>query len=265
MSLPTDVVDYILSFLQVSALESCAQSHPLLSKLVERHLYSSIILLDAPLYPWARDTCHLYLRISQLIKRISDNAHIANYVRNLTIYVTNDFGLFRSTNLEDILPIMPMFSQLRKVTFSDDTGRGLSWQRLSMKFRSAFFSTLNQQPLKDVSIRHISDFPLSLLDNCETVRSLTLHRCSYVYHEDALHISGSTTLESLSIRDCDEASLRSIIAWVQTRRVRSLEFLQRFRLLPQLLSGCVNSLTDLTLDFYHESASCIFLIMGFWS
>jgi len=61
--------------------------------------------------------------------------------------------------------------------------------------------------------------------NCETVRSLTLHRCSYVYHEDALHKSGSTTLESLSIRDCDESSLRSIIAWVQTRGVRSLEFL----------------------------------------
>ena len=259
MSLPTDIVDYILSFSQVSALESCAQSHPILSKLVERHLYSTIILHDEPLSPHVH---HLCLRISQLTKRLSDNAHVANYVRNLTIYVNSDLRLVRPTNLEDILPIMPMFSQLRKVTFSDYTGRGLSWQRLSMKFRSAFFNTLNQQPLKDVSIGHISGFPLSLLDNCETVRSLTLYRCSYVHHEGALHKPGPATLESLSIRDCDKTSLRNIIAWVRTRRVRSLEFLQRFELFPQLLSGCVNSLTDLTLDFENiESVSCIFLIM----
>ena len=257
MSLPTDVVDYILSFVEVATLQACAQSHPILSELSERHLYSDIILHDELRSP---DRNRLCLRISQLAKLLSYDAHIVNYVRNLTIYVRSYMGWVRPINVEDISSMLPMFPQLRKFTVTSRSN--CRWQQLPKKFRSAFFDTLNLRPLKDVSIERISGFPLSSLG---TMRNLTLD--TYTCHimspgsPGALHRQGSATLESLSIRNCDEMALRIITSWVRGRRVRSLKFpdLQEYKLLPQLFSGCAESLTSLDLDITVGCASCIFL------
>ena len=75
MSLPVEVLDYILSFLQseVAILQACAQSHPILSKLVEQYLYANIILHDENRYP--NNNFH-GLQIVEFINLVSDSPHI---------------------------------------------------------------------------------------------------------------------------------------------------------------------------------------------
>jgi len=159
---------------------------------------------------------------------------------------------------DDISSTLPMFSQLRKFTLCGTNHYQYRWHGLPKVFHSAFFDTLKQSPLKEVSIERISDFPLSLLDNCEAVRSLTLNECGIARSEGTLTKPGFTPLGSLSIQVFDGPSLGYIATWVGTHGVRSLRFSGLFRLLPELLSGCANTLTDLNLNAKRECASYIF-------
>ena len=84
MSLPTEVVDHILSFLQsdLAILRTCAQSHPILSKLSSRYIYAHISLHD-DLYDTVITTG---LRTSELTQTLANTPDIANHVRNLTVF-----------------------------------------------------------------------------------------------------------------------------------------------------------------------------------
>src|SRR5437660_353443 len=87
MTLPTDVVDLILSFLRSDpvALKACAQSHPILSNLSERYIYADIILYEG-----------LQVSTLKLLEGLTtsdftaESPQIANHVRILKVYLNDD-------------------------------------------------------------------------------------------------------------------------------------------------------------------------------
>ena len=87
MSLPPDVLDYILSFLQsdTATLKARSKIHPFHSKLAERYLYVNIAVHDGT-YTAKPDSNGLKFR--EIIKLLSKNPYIANYVRNLVVCIS---------------------------------------------------------------------------------------------------------------------------------------------------------------------------------
>jgi len=262
MDLPTEVLDYILSFLQseVAILEACAQSHPILSKLVERYLHANIIVDEI------RTPNNNCLGIVELRKLLSDSPYISNYVRNLTIRVRFHRKQHRLSDVAEISAILPRLSGLKTLTLCTIGDTICPWEVLPKAFRLAFLDFLNQGPPKEISIKRFFSFPLSLLDDCRTIKKLTLDGCSVVCPEGPRDKPGSTRLEHLFIRDCNDASLENIITWLQPChvQVQSLTLSRphkrqsftgpSFQGLSRLLSVCLNSLTSLNICL---SDSCV--------
>ncbi len=87
MSFPNDLLDYILSFLQSDTytLEKCTRSHPVLSKIAERHIYAEITLYDDPHPKVECCTTHNFTQI------LASKPEVVDYIRSLTIYL-KDYG-----------------------------------------------------------------------------------------------------------------------------------------------------------------------------
>ena len=175
MSLPVEVLDYILSFLQseVAILQACTQSHPILSKLVEQYLYANIILHDENRYP--NNNFH-GLQIVEFINLVSDSPHISNYVQNLAICVRFHGKQRRLLDMAQVLVILPRFSVLKTLTLCTIGNKICPWVMLHRAFRSAFLDFLNQGPPKEVSIGCLFSISLSLLDDCERIKRLNTQR-----------------------------------------------------------------------------------------
>jgi len=247
MSLPDDVLDHILSFLQSDfhALKACSQSHPKFIPLVERHLYATVTLYDN------NTISQNGLGTRQFISLLSDNPHIANYIRSLEVEVTYD--LIESVQyLEDIASVLRMCSLLNKITLKQIP---LGWAALPEAFRLAFLDCLHLSTMKAVCIIRVFGFPLKALEYAKNLKRLTL--CGWI--PDGNFIPEPSTyplLEDLSIQDCGGVTLGNVTIWPQwvQARNRSLEFLAPFDTirevgqLQSLLSSCSNIL-NLNLDF----------------
>jgi len=266
MFLPTDVVDYILSFVQsdITTLDTCSRSHPTLSKLSERYIYAKVTLHN--------NNCivnpdGLTKEISKFAQIIAKNPNIAKHVRNLKVYVDNiDPKKYKATAayLNNVASMLPTFSQLKKITLSG-FGRGscMSWHTLPVTFCQAFQCLLRVQCI-DVSILYAHFLPLSLLNDCRTLR-LTLHFCLDIqYDKGSIEDQPYQPLEHLCIQYCYE-EMEKITSWVQLRSSRSLRVTldeeSEFKdFLPQLLAACSSTLIKLDLDI---AQLCMFTSVEF--
>ena len=268
MSLPNDLVDYILSFLQSDpvTLKKCAQSHPTLDQLSERYIYANITLCD-DLDP-SKD-----LRSSEFTRILAKRPDIAKHVRSLTVRVSGNLGLeqdkTRLSHLDSAAFLLPALSGLTKLTIQErpEGWFHFSWQILPETFHQAFLHFIHAQGKKEVSICDVSFFPLSWLNNCKNVR-VTLEQCEETQYDrestkDML-LSYPEPFEHLSVRYCSETCLENTTAWLQTHNLRSLEYklgrggVEESRtFLPQALVACSNSLTNLCLDIDHYCTSSV--------
>jgi len=146
-----------------------------------------------------------------------------------------------------------MLTLLKKVKF-DGVGHCL-WQLLPVHFHQVFWNCLLLPPMEDVCISYVEGFPLSTLNDCKSLRRLTLYQCDKLRGSLGDPVSRELSLESLSIQNCGIESLPSIIAWAPTCNLRSPE-VSRIHgpdetniqvKLPTLLAKCSNTLTSLKL------------------
>ena len=268
MFLPTDVVDYILSFLQsdITTLDTCSRSHPTLSKLSEHYIYAKVTLHN--------DNCivnpdGLTKEISKFAQIIAKNPNIAKHVRNLKVYVDNiDPKKYKATAayLNNVASMLPTFSRLKKITLSGFGSRScMSWHTLPVTFYQAFQHLLRVQCMEDVSILYARFLPLSLLNDCKTLR-LTLHSCLVIqYDKGSIEDQPYQPLEHLSIQYCLYKEMEKITSWVQLRSLRSLrvtlhEQSEFKNFLPQLLAACSSTLIKLDLGIAYL---CMFTSVEF--
>ena len=261
MSLPTEVIDNILGLLQsdLVTLKTCARAHPILSQLVERHVYAEISVLDDQNRVVNADKENV-LQSSELITILSNCPYIAHYVHNLKIYIIPE----RALELGEILSMMTKFSELRKVSLVTD-GRVCSWQVLPEKFRLAFEDFLRLRSVAELCIGYISGFPLSLLDNSRVLpfKTLALEGCSGASYTGT--VAGppnpSGLVEDLHIGKCNDETLHSITAWVQTRGPSSLRLddpPDSILIFSNLIAAGSNSLTKLDIGIASGCASLSF-------
>ena len=267
MSLPNDLIDYILSFLQsdLDTLQKCAQSHSTLHKLSERYFYADIVLRDH----FGREGI-LTIEFMQLLAKRPD---IAKHVRCLTVrmsYGTSPTGY----HIKGVASLLPTFSGLTnfiiKGSYLYDCPfkSKITWPHLHGMFQEAFLDFLHTQGKKKVTVCDAVGFPLSLLNNCENVR-MTLHRCKDTQYDNEstedVSLSCRKPFEHLSLVCCSETCLKSTTAWLQTRSLRSLEYQgwpqsndkEIRQSLPRVLVACSHSLTNLCLHIEDHCTSSI--------
>ena len=238
LRLPPEILDHVFSFLKsdLSALKASASAHSLLSKLVERHLYADITVCNLE----ASDG-HSFSS-TQLLKLLSDNPHIANYVYGLHILLTNRFG-----ESSTMAPIFGQLPNLRRVILESHR---FPWELLMKQFRCAFLECLRSPSIKEVSVWGLFGFPLSGLSNCSGLKYLSVDDdCS---HFDVTSNHLFPPLESLSVSNC--RTLTGFVAWAKQGALRSLEFQATSRSyfsdLPELLEACSGTLTSLVLGLH---------------
>lgn len=254
MSLPNELVDHILSFLQsdLDNLKKCAQSHPILSKFAERYIYAKIRLYDNGRYAFG-PKC-LTLRTNEFAQVIARNPNITNHVHSLDLHVqTNVEHKAMTSYLNNVASMLPTFSRLKKITLNGGAvglASHASWHTLPEVFCQAFQRLLHLQCLKDAIIYHISFLPLYLFNNCHKTLRMTLCECVDVqYDKGSIGGQPYQPLEHLTIKFCQP--LDKITSLVQTCSLRSLRVKSEkseLVVLPQLLSSCSSTLINLDLD-----------------
>ena len=256
MSLPNDLVDYTLSFLQsdLVTLKKCAQSHPALSKLSERYIYADITLCD--------DLENSRVSTSRFTKVLAKRPDIAKYVRGLTVVCVVRETLFEQkvatdSHLQSVARLLPTFSGLTKLEIVGNGSSLFMWHELPDRFHEAFLHFLHAQGKKKVTICHAVRFPLSSLNNCRNVRMI-LDECEDTQYdkestEDAL-LSRPGPFEHLSVLRCSKTCLENTTAWLQMHGLRSLEYQRGWENDEEILWAlCSDSLKKLCL---HTSYHC---------
>ena len=252
MSLPTDVLDLILSFLQDdhAALKACLESHPIISQIAERYSYAHITVNENATI---KSEIQFDVKLAVVLSR---KPRIAKYVRSLEINIG-------SYSLSEELPTIlssDSLPRLTKIALSSGPGFCIGWQSLPESFRTAFIAFFNLPSIRGISIAWISGFPLSALNGCSKVKDLTLGWWSW----DGVNITPDDVnsplrLESLSIKRCGGQSLKRLITWAPTRHLRTLELSVLDPMdhanIPELISKCSNSLTFLTVGCASYSSS----------
>ncbi len=251
--LPPEIFDLILSYLSSDfvSLKLCAQALPFLRKLVERYLYANIAF-HADQH--SSDLESFTIDPHQFGKLLQFDQSLANHVRSLCIVipVTCFFtGTESRRSISKISWVLPLLPELTSITLKSGDNPIL-WSWLREDFRFAFTRRIQLPSVTQVRLHGIFNFPLSIFDKCKNVKSLSL---------DGRHWdSGDPStlpclpLESLQINHHAHASqsLTRIISWVNFNRIRSLNYRSvdpiSFRVLPQLLQVCSDSLVDLELD-----------------
>ena len=258
MTLPTDVVDLILSFLQSdpAALKACAQSHPNLSNLSERYIYANIILYEGHRVSTLGSLEGL--KTSKFSRLLAKSPEIANHVRILKVYLNDDADIEQSQamafHLNNLAWILPLLSGLTRITLAGtpDNWYHFSWRTLPEAFCQAVVHVLHIQGMKAVTLSRVAYFPMSLLNNCKDIR-ITLDKCEEMqYDEEPIEDVSFPAFEHLSIRNCSATSLKNTMAWIRNHKLRTLnaagdvgKFWKSF---PRLLAACSSSLTHLELD-----------------
>jgi len=255
MSLPEDVLDHIFSFLQFDfyALRACSQSDPRFIPLVERHFYANVTLGEQHI----AITGSRHVEPAEFTSLLSDNPHIANYIRNLDVHlrVTEPVQHW----LEIKASILRMCPLLNTVTFRSPNGP-IKWLSLPENFRLALLSCLHLPSMKAVYIIRVSDFPLTDLKSCEGLKSLTLY--DWTPGPSFTPETSRHSLEHLDIQFCSQEDVQEIITWVEPCNLHSLEIMflasRNIEQLSRVFFSCSNTLTDLNLDIWRDCKSLSF-------
>lgn len=248
--IPPEIIDHVLGFLQWDriTLKFCAQAHPTLSKLVERHIYVHLTVHNfASSHP---GTYHS----SDLFRLISQNPEISKSVRSfrMDLLIPSFFQPFYTDdNYEELALILPLLTQLEAVFLSaSGAGGSCGWYDLRESFRIAFINCLQLPSLTDVKLSFLKNFPLSILDLSRSLKRLSLSG-TFDYSSGSSQVYPS--LDSLLLNGC--LSMDAIISWLRSRSLLSLEYESDFRPLSRLLEVSADSLTTLKIHVPHE---CMF-------
>jgi len=257
MNLPTEILNYILSYLQSdqAALKACIETHTRLSQLAERYLYADITLRTDDLPTGNFGT-------SNLARLLSDKPHLIHHIRHLVIGVV---GLIKQDvfqHAEKIAAILPLLSSLRKITLRHFK---YSWKELPDAFHRAFLECLHLPSMQDVRVSRVIDFPFMVVlsGECKSITRLTVQNCSckrvtwgqpHLKYDALYDRNRSAPFKSLCLENCNGIFLKIFLTWVEKRGLgfRSLEIfpwnISDFDALPRVISRSSNSLTSLDLD-----------------
>jgi len=241
--LPAEIVDHIFSFLEANpfTLQKCIECCPGLAKIIERHLYANITICNTRSYHPQIMSCF------KLWELLSHSPHIANYVRSLTIKVTRP-PFFRSRYILDVDAFLILQDKLRRLenvclASAYKKPAELLWPNVHENIKTAFLTFLRLPTLKEVSIKHIGHFPLTVFDQCQNITRLLLQ--GDFYQSDIRVEAPYPQLDFLSLGSCPPA----IIPWVKSRTLRSLDFrVDNPDTFQQLLEACPNTLVRLNAD-----------------
>jgi len=256
ISLPTEVLDYIFSFLESDfvALKACSLSHPFLSQIAERYLYATVNLQDDG---FIGDTG---LRMFEFNQLLLDRPRIGSYVRTVEVRIPHKYW-FDVTDLAHISSILQKLSLVKKIALmQEDQCIDCFWENLPETFHQAFLKCLCLQSMKELSLVLVTNFPLSALKDCKTIKILNLKGWK---HDPKLNVTGDTLvhplppIESLTLRGCERESLQEMLPWLEQRHIRSLTF-EGGCALSAVLAHCSNYLTTLDLNIIDCCMSCSF-------
>ena len=158
--------------------------------------------------------------------------------------------------MDKISTILQSLLRLEEITLAQRCAcRQRAWAYLPKKFHRVFMDCLHLPSMKELCIDHIPVFPLSSLNDCNTIEKLTL--CSWSPDKmDTLANTCCIELHSLTIQRCPRSSLCALIPWTQIRSLQSLAHKgSHFDLLSQLIRSCSDSLTSLYIDFEFHCTS----------
>jgi hypothetical protein len=260
MLLPVDIFDHLFSFLVSDpvTLKACSETHPVLSRLAERHLYATLTLLDG------NRVDHQHgMRTSDLDQLLSDTHRIRKFVQAVEVKVTRR-EQYQDEDLEDISSSLSKLSLLKKITLTKDGSEEgkLRWPLLPDHFRRAFMDCARLDSMEELCMVHISRFPMSLLDGCKTVSRLTLQSFLPVC-DFAMAASGYSLYPPLkSLRVHNTRSLDKMTTWIQSRKLRFLSHSHTYPsfhdsdVFLELLQKCSDSITSL--DFSFDEACMAF-------
>ena len=162
MTLPAELLDYILSFLQSdpATLKTCSETHPSLCQLAEPYIYSHILLTTDD-------------ESTDLIDTLSKRPYIVNYIRSLEIDVGGGHGTETQRRLEEIATILPNLLALREITFDHSPSSAFVWAgQLPLAWLDC---CLRLQSMRDVCITHVVCFSFLLLNGeRKSIRALTV-------------------------------------------------------------------------------------------
>jgi len=248
ITIPTEIVDHIFSFLAVLSpsgyndLKACAQAHPFLLTSAERCLFSNIRISRNP-------TVGCAFRVSDLSDVLLTKPHIANYVIALGFdlsYPTLDCHIVALGELENMLFVI---SKLRALKTIEIRGHywNIEWSWLHKPLREAFINCLSLPSIKKASILRIDDFPMTAFDQCKGLTELSLDG------KFELSTELCPRLESLSIYYWFKSGIfPGIITWKNALNLRRLDVcipdVGELALFSDIIRIC-SAITDLGLDF----------------
>ena len=247
--LPSDVIDYIFSFLQsdCATLRECSKSHPFLALLAERHLYVYIALQN---HPTRNDP---KLLPSELLEVFAERPEILNnIVQGLSIELIPLQMAEMKRSLEDIASILSIAGpRLRSITL---TARSpVAWRNLDEAFQKAFLNCIRSPSVTEASLQDVVGFQLSELVGRRGLKRLSLQgRFRQTTGTFTVLFQPHPILELESLSLCDFRPLRNIVYWEPLRNLRALDFhsskVGDFYALKTLLGHCSGSLTCLRVD-----------------
>ncbi len=258
-----EILDNIFSLLQRDhvTLKSCSQASSGFSLLVEPHLYAQVIIYNRNI--------NGLVTFTAFSKLLLNNPRIASHVRSLTIMFRQKYRSQSPLNDDVISTILPKLIKLKMITLNSSGVRytSVSWSRLCETFRVAFEDCLQLPSMREVAFEDILGFPLSILEQCRTMKRLLLRGIYFPTNSDSESRSrlGCPELDSLLISYCNHLS--EITTWVNISDLRSLYFQPRaiddFRELSQLLERCADSLNQLEIDLLRMCTSEYFTVTGY--
>jgi len=237
------------------------------SQIAERHLYTIIRLHNQE-----RSSSSVQLTPVQLLKLLTDSPHIASYIKCVRI-VIGSVGIFRwlmtrSINDEDIGSVLRMLPKVSEVNLTARQHSKTSWQNFHQTFQSSIARIFQTSFLTCVFINNIDAFPLNLLNDCVSLKSLSL--CgTFVFDNPDVKLQSSINsfktepgLEMLSLRCNTSNSLRNIVSWFHSEGSPTLSTLISLRLSTHrdqdyphficILNDCSPSLRNLELHLGSE-------------
>jgi len=237
MQLSFDILDHIFSFVSDRRILAICSKDPILSPIVERHCYYHVIvrIKDGR---WI-DPLDLEFEPNQLVKLVSENPHIRNYVRVLQI--ESDYHHSEPPPQKDMkqwdvfAETLLTFPILESIMFTTEF-----LPHWPAAFRAALEDRLKLPTVKEVHVRgHYGPFPFSLLSNCGNIKNLSLS--GSFLSKDQVNISTFFQLKSLAL--LGHFSSSPLLAWIKLQislsKLQSLKLWQGdIGLLSELLGLC---------------------------
>ncbi|KAF9525916.1 hypothetical protein CPB83DRAFT_512942 [Crepidotus variabilis] len=195
MSLPTEILNHILSFLRrdVKSLKACARASPLLVPLAERHLYAQIVLLPRLSGDVFSDH-DLYFNLSQLAKLIRTRPHVAPCIESIRVMITYQdlmawlyppISGFADHGSPPHLPSLKVFAvTLRGLRF-----KPIRWNLFPETLRAYLENMIHLPTIEEITIQGVLGFPLKILNGCWKLGSLELDGGGCILDPKAIQLS----------------------------------------------------------------------------